>query len=49
VAISSCTISDNTANAVRAHAQNFPSPLWETQVLLLVCREAVSLSILSQS
>jgi len=26
VAISSCTISGNTASQVRAHAQNFPSP-----------------------
>jgi hypothetical protein len=42
VAISSCTISENTAMGVRAHAQNFPSPRWDTHVLLVVCRAAVS-------
>jgi hypothetical protein len=30
VAISSCTISENTASGVRAHDQNFPSPQWES-------------------
>ena len=30
VTISSCTISGNTAGNVRAHAQNFPSPPWES-------------------
>ena len=29
VTFSSCTITGNTATAVRAHAQNFPSPRWE--------------------
>jgi hypothetical protein len=42
VSISSCTISGNTASDVRA--QNFPSPPWETHVLLVVCRVAVSMS-----
>jgi hypothetical protein len=44
VAISSCTISENTASGVRAHAQNFPSPPWETHVLLVFGRAAVSMS-----
>ena len=44
VIISSCTISGNTAKRVRAHAQNFPSPPWETHVWLLVCRAVVLLS-----
>ena len=51
VTISSCTISGNTAGDVRArcaHAQMFPSPRWETHVLLVVCREAVSLSPVAQ-
>jgi len=43
VTISSCTISGNAAGYVRAHLQKFPSPPWETHVLLVVCREAVSL------
>ena len=29
VSFSSCTITGNTADYVRAHAQNFPSPRWE--------------------
>ena len=29
VTFSSCTITGNTASAVRAHVQNFPSPRWE--------------------
>ena len=29
VTFSSCTITGNTANYVRAHAQKFPSPQWE--------------------
>jgi hypothetical protein len=44
VAISSCTISGNSAGEVRAHAQKFPSPPWETHVHSFVCREAVSWS-----
>ena len=44
VSISSSTISGNTAENVRAHAQKFPSPPWETHVLLVVCRAAVSMS-----
>ena len=35
VSFSSCTIAGNTARAVRAHAQNFPSPRWE--IALLTC------------
>ena len=48
--ISSCTISGNTASngEVRAHAQKFPSPSWETHVLLVVCRVAVSMSRVAQ-
>ena len=42
VTLSSCTISGNTAYSVRAYLQNFPSPSWETHVLLVVCRVAVS-------
>ena len=34
VAISSCTISGNTATNVRAHVQKFPSPQWDA---LLLC------------
>ena len=30
VSFSSCTITGNTAQYVRAHAQKFPSPRWET-------------------
>ena len=30
VTISSCTISGNTASAVRAHPQKFPIPPWES-------------------
>ena len=44
VAFSSCTITGNSAPFVRAHAQKFPSPRWETHILLVVCRAAVSLS-----
>ena len=36
VTLSSCTITGNTAHWVRAHAQKFPSPQWETHVLLVV-------------
>jgi hypothetical protein len=34
VTISSSTISGNTADYARAHAQKFPSPPWETHVAL---------------
>ena len=45
VTMTSCSITGNTASgSVRAHAQNFPSPSWETHILLVICREAVSLS-----
>jgi hypothetical protein len=30
VTISSCTINGNTASGVRSHAQNIPSPRWES-------------------
>jgi hypothetical protein len=49
VTLSSCTITGNTARYVRAHAQNFPSPPWETHVCLVVCRVAVLLSLPAQS
>jgi len=48
VTISSCTISGNTAYYVRAHPQKFPMPPWETHVLLVVCRVAVSMSGVAQ-
>jgi hypothetical protein len=49
VTISSCIISGNTASAVRAHVQNFPSPRWETHVCFCwLCRVVVSMSILAQ-
>ena len=35
VTFSSCTITDNTASSVRAHARNLPSTPWETHVLLV--------------
>ena len=35
VTFSSCAITGNTANLVRHHWQNFPSPPWETHVLLV--------------
>jgi hypothetical protein len=44
VTISSCTISGNTATYVHAHAQKFPSPQWETHVLLVAYRAVVSQS-----
>ncbi len=46
--IASCTITDNTAFYVRTHVQKFPSPQWETHVLIVVCRAAVSMSIEAQ-
>jgi hypothetical protein len=50
VTLSSCTITGNTASSVRAHAQNFPSPRWETHILLVNCnnRAAVSMSRAAQ-
>ena len=49
VSFSSCTITGNTMwlNNVRAHAQKFPSPRWETHNLLAVCREAAAVSMLA--
>ena len=49
VSFSSCTITGNTATYVRAHAQKFPSPRWETHNLLLVCRAAVSMFTVAKS
>ena len=46
---SSCTITGNTAYYVRAHPQNFPTPLWETHNLLAVCRAAVSMLAVAKS
>jgi hypothetical protein len=48
VAISSCTISANTAQGVRDHAQSFPSPPWETHVWLVVRRAVVLMSMEAQ-
>jgi hypothetical protein len=47
VTIDSCTISGNTAT-VRAHVQKFPSPQWETHVLIVACRAVVSMSWMAQ-
>ena len=44
VTFDSCNITGSTAQDVRARAQNFPLPRWETNILLVVCRAAVSLS-----
>ena len=49
VTITSSSIYGNTAKGVRAHIYYFPSPPCETHVLLVVCREAVSMSILIQA
>ena len=35
VSFSSCSMTGNSAQYVRAHAQKFPSPPWETHVLLV--------------
>ena len=48
VTITSSLISGNTAYFVRAHSQNFPSPQWETHVLLVACRAVVSQSLEAQ-
>jgi hypothetical protein len=48
VTISSCSFSNNEAGYVCAHAQKFPSPPWETHILLVVSRAAVSLSMMAQ-
>jgi hypothetical protein len=48
VTITSSSITGNTANYVRVHVQKLPSPPWETHVLLVVCRVAVSLSGVAQ-
>ncbi|KOO31403.1 hypothetical protein Ctob_015846 [Chrysochromulina tobinii] len=44
VTITSSSIYGNTAYAVRAHVQSFPSPQWETHVLLVAYRAVVSQS-----
>ena len=44
VTLSSCTISGNTGYLVCAHVPNFPSPRWETHVLLVVCRDLAAVS-----
>jgi hypothetical protein len=49
VTITLSSIYGNTANGVKAHIYNFPLPPCETHVLLVVCREAVSMSILIQT
>jgi hypothetical protein len=36
------------SGSVRAHVHNFPSPRWETHVLLVVCRAEVSSSGVAQ-
>ena len=42
VSFSSCTITGNIANLVRAHAQNFPSPRWDFHMFCAcACRAAV--------
>ena len=46
VSIVNSQIYSNTAANVRARVRNFPSPPWETHVLIDVCREAVSMSAL---
>jgi hypothetical protein len=49
VTITSSSIYGNTASAVRDQVQKFPSPPWETYVLLVACRAvAVSLSGMAQ-
>ena len=45
VSIVNSQIYSNTANSVRTHLQKFPSPPRETHVLLVVCREPVSMSL----
>ena len=49
VTITSSSIYGNTAKGVRAHIHYFPSPPCETHVLLVVCREAVSIPFMAQS
>ena len=45
VTFSSCTITGNTADNVRALAQKFPSPRWDFHMFCAcVCRAAVSMS-----
>jgi hypothetical protein len=49
VSIVNSQIYSNTAgNYVRARLQKFPSPRWETHILLVVCRAAVSMSGMAQ-
>ena len=38
------TLRSTTASTCHRDLQNFPSPPWETHILLVVCRAAVSLS-----
>ena len=45
VTFSSCTITGNTAGYVRAHAQKFPSPRWDSHMFCAcACRGAVCTS-----
>ena len=48
VTITSSSITGNTAYYVCAHVLKFPSPQWETHVLRVVCRAAVSMSFVAQ-
>jgi hypothetical protein len=48
VTITSSSIYGNTAYSVRAHPQKFPMPRWETHIVLVVCRAAVSQSLEAQ-
>jgi len=49
VTITSSSIYGNAAKGVRAYIYHFPSPQCETHVLLVVCREAVSIPFMAQS
>jgi hypothetical protein len=49
VSIVNSQIYSNTVTYVRTHLQKFPSPPWKTHVLLVVCREAVSVSLPARS
>jgi len=44
VSVMNSQIYSNTAAFVRARLQKFPSPQWETHILLVACRAAVSMS-----
>ena len=47
VSIVNSQIYSNTADYVRADIRKFPSPQWETHILLAVCRAAVSMSMVA--